>query len=247
MTWEKEMYKDKMILCVIPARGGSKGLPGKNIFPLLGKPLIAWTIEQALASKYIDKVVVSTDDVGISEVSKKYGAEVPFLRPPELARDDSPTIDTVENLVNYYKSNNIKYDILVLLEPTSPLRKECDIDNSIKLLIDKEKTADSLVSVGKVHLENPYITKILVEGYVTPLLKENKKKIYQRQMLPDIYFPYGVIYMSKVNELLNAKTFYQERTISYEIERWQNYEIDDIYDLKCIEAILKQKKEEEKK
>ena len=94
------MYKNKKILAIIPARGGSKGLPRKNIKPLLGKPLIAWTIEQALASKYLDRVIVSTEDEEIAAISRKYCAEVPFLRPKELARDDSPTIDTLLHALN---------------------------------------------------------------------------------------------------------------------------------------------------
>jgi CMP-N-acetylneuraminic acid synthetase len=232
--------KDKEILSIIPARGGSKGLPRKNIKPLLGKPLIAWTIEQALNSKYIDKVVVSTDDEEIAEISKEYGAEVPFLRPKELARDDSPTIDAIMHAINWFEERGEFFDILVLLEPTSPLRKRNDIDNALELLINNIETADAIVSVGEVHLENPYIMKKIENGYVKPFI-EIDKDFYQRQQLPKVYFPYGVIYASKIETLKKYKTFYQERTIPYFIERWQNYEIDDIYDFICIESILRYK------
>jgi len=122
------MYKGKKILALIPARGGSKGLPGKNIKPLLGKPLIAWTIEQAKASKYVDRVVVSTDDDEIAEVAIRYGAEVPFLRPKELARDDSPTIDAILHALDFFSDKGERFDLLALLEPTSPLRDSEDID-----------------------------------------------------------------------------------------------------------------------
>ena len=227
-------------LAIIPARGGSKGLPRKNIKPLLGKPLIAWTIEQALNSKYIDKVVVSTDDEEIAEISKEYGAEVPFLRPKELARDDSPTIDAIMHAINWFEERGEFFDILVLLEPTSPLRKRNDIDNALELLINNIETADAIVSVGEVHLENPYIMKKIENGYVKPFI-EIDKDFYQRQQLPKVYFPYGVIYASKIETLKKYKTFYQERTIPYFIERWQNYEIDDIYDFICIESILRYK------
>ena len=102
------MYRDKKILALIPARGGSKGLPGKNIRPLLGKPLIAWTIEQAKASKYIDRVIVSTDDKKIEEVAEEYGAEVPFLRPEGLAKDQSRGIDVILHAINFLKKKNMK-------------------------------------------------------------------------------------------------------------------------------------------
>ncbi|CEO88250.1 acylneuraminate cytidylyltransferase family protein [Syntrophaceticus schinkii] len=126
------MYKGKKILGLIPARGGSKGLPGKNIKPLCGKPLIAWAIEQGLASKYLDKVIVSTDDEEIAKVSRSFGAEVPFMRPGELATDAAKTIDVVVHALEFLKQRGgLEFDYLALLEPTSPLRKNGDIDKSI--------------------------------------------------------------------------------------------------------------------
>lgn len=230
------------IIAIIPARGGSKGLPRKNIKPLLGKPLIAWTIEQAKKSEYIDRIIVSTEDKEIGEIAKEYGAEVPFLRPKALARDDSPTIDAIIHAINWFEARGEYFDIVVLLEPTSSLRKENDLDNAIELFIKNIDKVDSLVSVGEVHLENPYIMKKIEKGYVKPLI-EIDENIYQRQQMPKVYFPYGVIYLSKVEALKKHKTFYQGRTIPYFIERWQNYEIDDIYDFICVEAILKYKLE----
>ena len=236
----------KKIIAIIPARGGSKGLPKKNVKEIMGKPLIAWTIEQALASKYLDKIVVSTDNEEIKLISEKYGAEVPFLRPKVLARDDSPTIDVIMHAINWFEKREEYFDIIVLLEPTSPLRKEDDIDNAIELFIKNIDKADSLVSVGDVHLENPYIMKKFEKGYVKSFIEINEE-IYQRQQLPKVYFPYGVIYLSKTDALKKYKTFYQERTIPYYIERWQNYEVDDIYDFICAEAIIKYKLKGEKK
>jgi CMP-N,N'-diacetyllegionaminic acid synthase len=233
------MYKEKKILGFIPARGGSKGLPRKNIKPLLGKPLIAWTIEQALNSKYIDKVIVSTDDEKIAEIAKQFGAEVPFLRPAKLAQDSSPTIDTILHAINFLEKNREFFEILVLLEPTSPLRKKDDIDNGIKTLLNSNLEATSVISLGKVTLEHPSIIKLVDNGYVIPY--DKKDKIYQRQQLKDVYFPYGVFYISYTKNLIEDRTFYQTKTIPYFIERWQNYEIDDIYDFLCIEAVLKHK------
>lgn len=232
------------IIAIIPARGSSKSVPRKNIRLLNGKPLIYYTIKEAQKSKYISRVVVSTEDEEIAEISKKYGAEV-VKRPEELARDDSPTIDAIMHIIDWFEAKNEYFDIVALLEPTSPLRKEDDLDNAIRLFIDNIDTADSLVSVGEVHLENPYIMKTVEDGFVKPFV-EVGKSFHQRQQLPKVYFPYGIVYLSKVDALKKYKTFYQERTIPYFIERWQNYEIDDIYDFICVEAILKYRLESHK-
>lgn len=238
------MYKGKTILGLIPARGGSKSLPRKNIRPLLGKPLIVWTIEQALASKYLDRVVVSTDDEEIAEISKKYGAEVPFMRPKELARDDSPTIDAILHALNWFEKKGKSFDYLVLFEPTSPLREKDDIDKGVKKLIDNECRADSLVSVGEIALEHPFISKKINEkGYVKPFYEVKNSRATRRQELSKAYFPYGVLYVCKTSTIKKCKTFYQEKTLPYFIKRWQNYEIDDIYDFIVVEAILKHKQE----
>ena len=225
------------VVAIIPARGGSRGIPRKNIKLLCGKPLIAYTIEAALNSKLIKKLIVSTEDEEITEVSKGYGAVV-IERPRELARDDSPTIDAVMHVLNWLEEGKEFFDIVVLLEPTSPLRKVNDIDNAIGFFIENIDKADSLVSLGQIHLENPHIMKTVDGGVVKPFI-ETSGRFYQRQQLPKIYFPYGVVYLSKVDALKQYRTFYQERTIPYFIERWQNYEIDDICDFLCVEAILR--------
>jgi len=233
------MYKNKTIIGLIPARGGSKGLPGKNIRPLLGKPLIVWTIEQALSSKYLDKVIVSTDDDEIAKVSKKYGAKVPFLRPAKLAADDSSTSDVILHVLEQLGLMGESYDYVALLEPTSPLRKSNDIDDAINLII-QNTDADCLVSVGEVHMEHPMIVKKINEkGFVASYISDIAK-IYQRQQADKAYFPYGVIYISKVSEFKKNQTFYTEKTVPYFIERWQNYEIDDEIDLIIVERIMKE-------
>jgi CMP-N,N'-diacetyllegionaminic acid synthase len=149
------MYKNKKILAIIPARGGSKGLPNKNIVDLNGKPLIGWTILQAKNSEAIDRCIVSTDSKEIYKISKDLGGDVPFIRPAELASDSTPMTST---LIHAMQSISEKYDVIVLLEPTSPLRKQNDIDRGIRMLIDNWDDFDTLVSVGEVHLENPEIT-----------------------------------------------------------------------------------------
>jgi CMP-N,N'-diacetyllegionaminic acid synthase len=228
---------ERSILAIIPARGGSKRLPRKNIRLLCGKPLIAYTIEAALSSRLIDRVVVSTEDEEIAEVSKKYGAEV-LERPKELARDDSPTIDAIMHVLNWFEARKEFFNIVVILEPTSPLRRQNDLDNAIELFMENIDKVDSLVSLGQIHLENPYISKTVEQDLVKPFV-EISGNFHQSQELPKTYFPYGVVCLSKVDALTKYRTFYQERTIPYFIERWQNYEIDDIYDFICVEAILK--------
>jgi CMP-N-acetylneuraminic acid synthetase len=232
------MYKNKKILAIIPARAGSKGLPGKNIKPLLGKPLIGWSIEQAKLSKYIDEICVSTDGKEIAAVSEKFGVKVSELRPAKLAEDKTSTMDVVEYLLERYKSKGQEFDILILLEPTSPLRKIDDIDNAIELLAKNEK-ADGVISVGEVQTEHPSIVKkINSEGKIEAYVKSDKK-LYQRQQMDKAYFPYGVIYMIKTEVFNKAKMFYTPNVIPYFIERWQNYEVDDLCDFLCIERIMK--------
>ena len=229
------MYKGKKILGIIPARGGSKGLPGKNIKTIYGKPLIEWTIDAANKSELLDYFFVSTDDKDIKNVVLECGAKI-IDRPKELAEDDTSTFDVIKHCIDTNDFND--YDVVLLLEPTSPLRKIDDIDNSIKKLIDNYEKVDSLVSVGEIHMENPYITKVIKDDMVTDFI-ESDTKITQRQQLDKVYFPYGVVYLSKIDSYLEHKAFYQDRTLPYFIERWQNYEIDDIYDFLCIETIMK--------
>ena len=138
------MYNNKEVLAIIPARGGSKRLPGKNIKDLNGKPLIAWTIDAALRSKYIDKSVVSTDDEIIAEISQKYGAEVPFIRPKELATDTASSIDVILHAINFYKTKGEPFEYVILLQPTSPLRTTEDIDHAFEMLNEETK---AIVSV----------------------------------------------------------------------------------------------------
>jgi CMP-N-acetylneuraminic acid synthetase len=231
------MYQGQKILAIIPARGGSKGLPEKNIKPLLDKPLIAWTIEQARASKYVDEICVSTDSQEIANISEKFGIKVSELRPQYLAEDDSSSMDLVEYLLQKYEKQNCHFEILILLEPTSPLRKIDDIDKAIELLTSRPE-ADGVVSVGEVQMEHPAIVKkISAVGKLLPYI-ENLPKVNRRQDLDKAYFPYGVAYLIKTGIFKTKKVFYTESIIPYIIERWQNYEIDDLCDFICVENIL---------
>lgn len=233
------MYKNKTFLGIIPARGGSKGLPGKNIKELCGKPLIAWSIESGLKSKYLDEVMVTTDSKDIANIAKQYGASVPFLRPDVLASDTATSFDAIKHTIEFYKNEFDKeFDYIVLLEPTSPLREVDDIDNMIEKIIKDEDNFDSIVSIGEV-AEHPSIMKQIVsENNILPFCKELELTT-RRQDNKKAYFPYGVAYIVKTKSLLEEKTFYTARNTFYEIKRYQCYEIDDIYDFLAIENIMK--------
>jgi len=234
------MYKNKTFLAIIPARGGSKGLPGKNIKELCGKPLIAWSIEAGLECQYLDEIVVTTDCQKIANISRKYGASVPFLRPGFLSTDTATSFDVIKHTVEYYKNELGKeFDYIVLLEPTSPLRKFNDIEIPIRRLIDSH--ADAIVGICKTEDQNPafLVTKNkneCITGY-----ESTNMKVLRRQDIQDVYFFEGTIYISKINILLKRKTFYHENTIGYEVPKFKSLEIDDIEDFVMVEAMMKYK------
>ncbi|MCY6370510.1 cytidylyltransferase domain-containing protein [Clostridium ganghwense] len=230
------MYRDKKILAIIPARGGSKGIPYKNIMDICDKPLIAYTIEAAEKSKYIDYTMVSTDDSKIKEVSLKYGASVPFLRPQEISNDTAKSIDVVIHGMNFLKEKGEKFDYVVLLQPTSPLRTHNDIDEAIEILMNSED--DSLVSVCEVD-ENPAIMRKIKENRLEPIIKFTGENL-RRQELPQVYIFNGALYINKVSMLLEEKVFVNEKTMPYIMEREKSVDIDNMLDAKLVELILKE-------
>lgn len=231
------MINEKKVLAIIPARGGSKGLPNKNIKELCGKPLINWTIEKAQLSKYIDELIVSTDSQVIANAALQAGVKIPYLRPNVLAQDATPMYEVVMHALKYFEEIGQYFDIVILLEPTSPLRENDDIDNMLRKLIENYAEYNAIVSLGEVS-EHPSIIKKINGKEVVPFCKEIKMG-FRRQDNEKAYFPYGVAYISKVKCFLEEKTFYQERTTYYIIKRYQNYEIDDIYDFLAIENVMK--------
>lgn len=233
------MKKNK-ILAIIPARAGSKGIPDKNIREIAGEPLICWTIRQALKSNLLDKVIVSTDGEKVADISRKAGADVPFMRPKEFAQDHSPTSDVVVHALKFFENQGVLYDMVAILEPTSPLRKSSDIDNGVDLLC-KCPEADSLISVGEVHAEHPLIVKKIENNFVKSYI-DNAKKIHQRQQADAAYFPYGVLYLARSLAYVEYRTFYTEKTLPLPIERWQNYEVDDEIDFVIIETLMRKYK-----
>lgn len=232
------MINGKTVLAIIPARGGSKGLPGKNIRNMCGKPLIVWTIEQAKKSLYLDCALVTTDSAEIAQISRDAGEYVPFLRPDEFATDQASSYDVIRHaLVHFKEVEQKEFDFIVLLEPTSPLREDDDIDRMLEQLLSHSVEFDSIVSIGEV-TEHPSIMKRLDGESIAPFSPELAQTL-RRQDNFAAYFPYGVAYIAKTSALLDENTFYTRRCMHFMIKRYQNYEIDDIYNFLCVENVMK--------
>lgn len=233
------MYKGKKILAIIPARGGSKGLPGKNIKELCGKPLIAWSIEHAQKSKYVDELFISTDSQEIADVAEHFGAPCPELRPAELARDTAPSSEFIVYTLEKMKKEGKFFDYFILLEPTSPLRDVEDVDKSIEMLVDNP-VAESVMGVVRAEDSNPaFMVKIGEGGLMIPFM--GKAETLRRQDIPDAYYFEGTVYLSKCDAYMEKKAFYHDKTLPYVVPKWKSFEIDDIIDFTIIEAIMKMK------
>jgi CMP-N-acetylneuraminic acid synthetase len=234
-----EMYKNHKVLCIIPARGGSKGLPKKNILDLAGKPLVAHTIKQAKGSKYIDRTVVSSEDPLILEIARRFGAEIPFIRPSQLATDEAGTIDVLLHAIDWFERNEkYDFDILVLLHATTPLRNAKDIDNCIQLLVDK--AASNVFSVTKAH-RNPYFNMVEIRHTKVALVKRGN--FLTRQSAPDVFDMNSSIYVWWKDILKRDKSCFLNETQVYCMPKERSIDVDDMIDFKIAEALMKESKE----
>ncbi|MFC1621715.1 cytidylyltransferase domain-containing protein [Candidatus Omnitrophota bacterium] len=224
------MYKNKKILALIPARSGSKRLPGKNVKLLAGKPLIAWTIEQAKTSKHVDKVIVSTDDKKIARISREYGSEVPFLRPQRLATDKAKSIDVILHGLDQLARDAEFYDIVILLQPTSPLRTSEDIDRAICLLFSKR--AKAIISVYE-NGHRPLWSNTLPRNGSMKDFTSNK------HIKGPYYTLNGAIYVSHVDHLRKKKEFVGSKTFAYIMPRERSIDIDDKLDFSIADQLLR--------
>lgn len=235
------MYKDKKILAVIPARGGSKGVPRKNIIEVGGHPLIKYTIDCGKNSKYLDRTVISTEDLLIKRVAEENGGDVPFLRPKELAEDTSKTIDCIVHAVNTLKSMGEEYDYVIILQNTVPLRKSWHVDEAIEMIVDSSER--SLVSISEVD-EHPILMRTLNEDKtVKNLLHMNSTM--RRQDFPKFYKVDGAIAIQKIDAEFNLETSINDGKLGYVMERKYSTDIDNYLDIKIIEYYLEKEKEEE--
>jgi N-acylneuraminate cytidylyltransferase len=225
------MINNLRVLALIPARGGSKGLPRKNILEVAGKPLIAWSIDAAKQSRYVDHIVLSSEDREIIEVAKKWGCDVPFVRPEHLATDESPTMDVVLHAMQHLPD----YDLLVLLQATSPLRIAADIDACIEICArDKIKTCVSVTEAEK----SPYWMYFVSETGVMQAVMGDEKTPQRRQDAPPVFILNGAVYVAHYDWLLQHKVFVNSKTIAYPMPKIRSLDIDTKADLILLNSIL---------
>jgi len=230
------VYKNKKILALITARGGSKRFPHKNIKRFAGKPLIAWTIEQARRSKYIDRIIVSTDSMKIAKIARKYRAEVPFLRPKRLSTDKAKSVDVVVHTIEWVERNNENYDLLILLQPTSPLRKAEDIDNAVRLLF--QKRAKSVVSLCQAEARpwrcNTLPKSASMRNFLRPEIVHKN-----RRNLPRLYKLNGAIYLTYCNYFKRKRSFFGKDTYAYVMPNAKSVDIDSEADFRLAEILFR--------
>lgn len=221
------------VLGLITARGGSKGVPRKNIRLLGGKPLLAYTAETALQAETLTRVVLSTEDEEIAAVGRKYGLDVPFMRPPELARDSTPSLPVVRHALSVLEESGEIFDAVCLLQPTNPLRRAVDIDVCVRLLI--ESNADSVISVLPVpHEYNPQWVFFIKDGGLS-LAVGTGEPIARRQDLPPAFHRDGSIYVTRRDAIFNRNSLYGEKILGYEIEPSFSANIDTEEDWLAVE------------
>lgn len=225
------------ILSIIPARGGSKTLPRKNIKTFNGHPLIYWSILPSVNAKSVGKTIVSTDDEEIAETAKRYGNIVPFLRPKALAQDTSSSMSLVVHALDYFEQQGEYFDAVLLLQPTSPLRTAEELNDMIAHFEQHQDNFDSLVAVI-ASLAPPHFAKTIENQKLIPLFPEFKH-ISRRQDVPPSFTPCGMAYLTKVKTIRETGSFYPERTLGWVVDDRHRYDIDDGYAFIAAEGVHK--------
>ncbi|MDR9380893.1 MAG: acylneuraminate cytidylyltransferase family protein [Natronomonas sp.] len=227
------------VLAVIPARGGSKRIPNKNVNPVGGQPLIARTIEQAAAAKTIDRAIVSTEDPEIRAVAEEHGGDVPFTRPAELATDDATNPPVVEHALEWFEDRGETPSIVVMLQTTSPLRTTADIDSAVRKLRDRPD-ASSLVSVCRFDTP-PYWALEVEDDLLHPHFEKDvlwADEVVRSQDLPPFYHPNGALFAARVGPFKRALNFYTDSTLCYEMPPERSIDIDTPFDLELVRCLL---------
>lgn len=227
------MIAGEKVLAVVAARGGSKGVPRKNLREIAGKPLIAWSVLAACASRCVDRTVVSSDDDEIISAAQRYGADAPFKRPPELARDDTPGVEPVLHAVQMLEG----YGIVVLLQPTSPLRTTADIDACIEQLAASD--ADACVSVCEAECHPYLVYERLADGALRSFVADRSVGNTRRQDFPPAFRLNGAVYAARTARLLRSRSFVTPATLGYLMPAARSLDIDTVEDLALADAALK--------
>jgi len=229
------------ILAVIPARGGSKGVVGKNIRPIYGKPLIAYTIETALAARHLlHRSIVTTDDPEIKAIACNYGADVPFLRPPELAGDSVPTLPVLQHAVDFVETqDDIRLDWVLLLQPTAPLRLLEDIEASLTLAF--ENGCDSVISVVQVFAEHPILMKHIEDNQLLPYCIEEKEGTRRQDYQPPAYMRNGAIYLTRRDVLMDKNSIWGHVICPYIMPPERSVSVDSELELKLLELLIEER------
>lgn len=226
------MIDGKSVLAIITARGGSKGVPGKNIMMIGGRPLMQWSIDAARAARYVDRLILSSDDAAIIEVARKGGCDVPFVRDPALATDTASSVDVIADALQRVPG----YDIVVLLQPTSPLRTAKDIDGTIALLMNSN--APACVSVRESE-EHPYWTfKLGIDGKLTRFAEPDGGAPQRRQDLPQAWCLNGAVYAANVEWFLRNRTFLSPETVAFPMPAERSVDVDTFEDIEKINRLI---------
>ena len=228
------MFDEKTVLAVIPARGGSKGVPRKNIREVDGKPLLAWTVEEAKKSRYIDRMILSSEDEEIIEIAENYSLEVPFVRPAELAKDETLATDVIMHAIEQVPG----YDYIVLLQVTSPLRTAEDIDRCIKMCAARK--AKAIISVTEPDKSPYWVYSLDNNGFMRPVIQSDFLT-KRRQDHPKVYVPNGAIYIAETSCFIENKNFAPDMTIAYKMPKERSLDIDTEIDFKILGALLQGK------
>jgi CMP-N,N'-diacetyllegionaminic acid synthase len=226
-------------LAVIPARGGSKAIPQKNVIKLLGRPLLEYSIEQALRVDRLSKVVVSTDDENISEIAKKAGALVPFIRPLELATDEAQSAPVIKHALEFMeKQTQYEFGAVLMLQPTTPLRKAEHINKAIDMFLDNQEECDSVVSIVSVVGNHPFRMKRMIGNRLVSFIDQGFWDMRPRQSLPPVYIRNGAIYLNKREVILDQNCLIGSHCIGYEMSQEDSVNIDTPIDLLVAEKLL---------
>ena len=235
------MIDGKLVLAYIPARSGSKSIKDKNLVEVCGKHLIAYSIEAGKNSKYVDKVIVSTDSAIYADIARKYGAEVPYLRPSELAQDKSVEMDSCQHLMRWLEEHSAeKFDIILKLEPTSPLRTAEDVDKAVEKLV--EKNADTVVTVTEA-MTHPFWMNTLPEDHSMKVFLRPDVARKNRQELPVYYQLDGLVYVGKWDFIKQHKTWFAENSYATITPNSRAIDIDGPVQLELVRIIIQKRKE----